>query len=67
MAKHVCAILTMAGTLSVVFAQAPAEQGAAFDVVSIRRNASDNHDVRFAILPGGRLLRDRGAADLSHS
>ena len=56
MAKHVCAILTMAATLSVVFAQAPAEQGSGFDVVSIRRNTSDDPDVRFAILPGGRLV-----------
>ena len=56
MAKHVGAILTMATTLSVVFAQTPAEQGPAFDVVSIRRNTTDDPDVRFTILPGGRLL-----------
>ena len=56
MAKHMCAMVMMAATISVVFGQAPAEQGPAFDVVSVRRNTVDANDVRFAILPGGRLV-----------
>ena len=55
-AKYVCAILVVAATLSVAFAQSPTEPGPAFDVVSIKRNTSVNPDERFTILPGGRLL-----------
>ena len=56
MAKYVCAILAAVATVSVAFAQSRGEQGPAFDVVSIRRNTAVDPNVRFTILPGGRLL-----------
>ena len=56
MARYMGGILAAAAMLSVGFAQSREDQGPAFDVVSIRRNTSVDPNVRFTILPGGRLL-----------